>query len=102
MTAQPDEVEVTQYLRPDGRTKKVYAPVGIEHAKMAKDMTISSEVLTTGGVAIYVQFADEPVECEAVDIAENTKQSAPNDPVEVLKRLIERKRRERPLGTSTD
>lgn len=84
---QPGEVAVTQYLRPDGRKKTVFAPVGEEHAKRAEGMAISSEVLTTGEVAIYVRFADEKEESESIGLATNGP--GEKSPTNVLRRMID-------------
>ena len=83
-----DEVEVTQYIRPNGRTEQVYAPVGVEYVKMAeeKDLIISSEVLTTGEVAIYVRRVGQAEEEEKIELADNGP--GEDNPVEVLKRMI--------------
>lgn len=95
-----DEVEVIQYLKPSGRRRRMLAPVGKEHAEMAKDMVLSSEILSTGEVALYAYFQDEDEEeYGAIDLAEN----GPGDknPTAVLQRMIEKKFQER-LDTTTD
>jgi hypothetical protein len=93
MVKQPGEVEVTQYLRPNGRKKLVFADVGEECAKKAEGMRISSEVLTTGEVAIYVRFANEIEESESVGLAVNGP--GENSPANVLKRMIDERIRAR-------
>lgn len=86
---QPAEVEVIQFLRPDGRRRRMAAAVGEEYAAMAKDLILSAEELTTGDVAIYARKIGEPEEKEITEIAINGPGT--NSPIECLKRLIERK-----------
>ena len=40
-----DELEVIQYLRPDGRRRRMLAPVGVEYVKKAKNLIITAEWL---------------------------------------------------------
>lgn len=80
----PGEVEITQYLMPDGRKRKLKAYVGEELARLAQDMELSTEVLTTGEVAIYAKRGGE----EMMDLANNGP--GDNSPKTVLARLIER------------
>ena len=65
-TQLPGEVAVTQYLRPDGRTRLMYAPIGERHVRMVaeKDLVLSAEELPTGMVALYVRRNDQSVEEE--------------------------------------
>ena len=41
-------VELIQFLRPNGRRRRMIANVGIELAKKAENMILSCEELTTG------------------------------------------------------
>jgi len=90
-----DEVEVTQYLRPDGKKQRVFAQVGEDLAAKCGDLILSAEVLSTGLIAIYARFKDEGTEAEIMDLAEN----GPGDksPAAVLTKLITRKLAERGL-----
>jgi hypothetical protein len=95
---QPGEVEVIQYLRPDGKRRRMAVPVGEEHVKMAKDLILSAEELQTGEVAVYARKIGEPEEKEIMEIAQND----PGDksPPNCLKRLIEKKSKEDKDGHS--
>ncbi len=81
------KVEMTQYLRPDGRARKVYPEVEDEIAELAKDMFLSTEVLRNGTVTIYARFHDEGEEDEDLEFAENND----TDPIIKLAELIKRK-----------
>ena len=78
------EVEITQFLRPDGRRRRMLAEVGEELAAKAKNLIISTEELGTGKVAIYVRRKGS---AEHLEFAENGPGG--NSPTEVLKRMIE-------------
>ena len=82
------DVEIIQFLRPNGRRRRMLADVGEELAAKAKDLIISAEELQTGKVAIYTRRKSEPVEAERLELAENGP--GKNSPTEVLKRMIER------------
>jgi hypothetical protein len=90
MAKQRDEVEVTQYLRPFGRTQLVYAPVGEEYAIRANTaaLILSAEVLSTGIVAIYGRRPDQDESEETLELAQN----GPGDagPIEQLQKIIDR------------
>ena len=90
-----NEVWVTQYLRPDGRTQRVLATVTPEAKKISDNMNmlLSAEVLTTGQVAVYARFSDEPEENEGISIANNGP--GDNSPEAVLSALILQKATER-------
>lgn len=83
------EVKLTQYLRPNGTPRIMFADVGEDVARLADDMILSCEELTTGEIAIYARFQNEPEENEIMDIAVN----GPGDrsPMAVLTSLIRRK-----------
>lgn len=87
------EVEVIQHLRPEGKRRRMLADVGAEAAKKAEDMMLSAEELNTLRVALYARFTDEPEEKEITEIAENGPGA--DSPSECLKRLIEKKFKER-------
>jgi hypothetical protein len=57
-------------------------------------MIFSSEVLRTGEVAIYARWEGESEEYEKIEIGHNGP--GENTPTDALKRLIDRKRAERP------
>jgi len=83
------EVEVIQFLRPNGKRRRMGSPVGKEYVKKAKNMIISAEELTTREIVVYVRKKNEPKKKEISEIAVN----GPGDksPTECLKRLIARK-----------
>lgn len=87
-----EEVEVIQFLKPEGKRRRALAPVGEEYAKLAENMVLSAEELQTGELAIYVKYQDEPAEKEMVEIAENNP--GESSPTETLKRLIKFKTEE--------
>lgn len=82
------EVVVRQYLRPKGAALTVFADVGEEFAEKARKelLVISSEVLNTGEIAIYVRKKSEPEEDERMELAENGP--GENSPTNVLRRMI--------------
>jgi len=84
----PDEVEIIQFLRPDGKRRRMIATVGIEIAKKAKNLIISAEELITSEIAIYVRKIGEPEVNETMEIAVNGPGN--KSPNEVLKRLIKK------------
>jgi len=88
MPAQPNEVEVTQYLRPNGMPRQTFAPVGEDYVKKAEGMIFTAEVLTTWKVVIYGRRIGQPVDEEVSEIAENSP--GPNTPLEALRRIIDR------------
>lgn len=81
-----DEVELTQYLRPDGRKRKVFASVGEDIVNMSKGLILSCEELTTGQVAIYCRREGESEESERTYLAINGP--GPSSPTEVLIKAI--------------
>lgn len=82
----PEYIEVIQFLRPDGKRRRMALDVGKELVEMAKDMIISAEELTTGEVAVYVRVKGEPEVNETMEVAVNGP--GKNSPAECLKRLI--------------
>jgi hypothetical protein len=87
-----DEVEVIQYMRPDGKRRRTLAPVGKGFVEMAKDMVISTEQITVGRVVIYVRRKDEDGKREIMRIAQNGP--GRNSPTKVLRALIKKKAKE--------
>ena len=88
-----DEVEVIQFLRPHGKRRRMLANVGEEAAKKAADMVLAAEDLTTGEVVVYARSIAEDEENEISEIATNWQ--GKHSPTECLKRLIEKKFKER-------
>lgn len=86
-------IELTQYLRPNGRKEQCFINIGKKYVEMAKDMDLSCEVLTTGEVALYANYKDDPPENENIEIANNGP--GWNSPKKKLKRLIYRKYHDR-------
>lgn len=86
--ARSNEVELTQYLRPNGTPTKVFAPVGEDYVAKAKNLVLSAEVLTTGEVVIYARRRDESDEKEINEIATNGP--GEKSPTACLKHLIDR------------
>lgn len=84
--AGPGDVEIIQFMRPNGRRRRMLAEVGEELAAKSKGLIISVEELGTGEVAIYVRRKDESKESEHLELAENGP--GKNSPNEVLKRMI--------------
>ena len=84
----PGDVEIIQFMRPDGRRRRMLTYVGEELAAKAKDLIVSVEELGTGEVAIYVRRKGESEEAEHLELAENGP--GKNSPTEVLKRMIEK------------
>jgi len=64
-----DEIEVTQYLRPNGQKRKMYAKVGEDIAKKAEGLVLSAEMIPTGLIAIYARRRGDSE--EKMRLAEN-------------------------------
>ena len=77
-------VQVTQYLRPNGKQRLAWAEVPDEVAQAAdeKDLILSAEVLPTNEVAIYCRRESQSEEEERVYLAENGP--GENSPIEKL------------------
>lgn len=84
------KIEVIQFLRPNGKRRRMAVDVGEEFVVMAKDMIISAEELTTGEVAVYVRRKGEPEVNEIMEVAINGP--GKNSPTECVKRLIKKRR----------
>ena len=90
MRKRDNEIELTQYLRPNGKKRIVYAPVGVEYVKRGKGLILSCEELRTGQIAIYGRESSQAEEDEVVFLADNW--SGENEPTKVLQKLIDRLR----------
>lgn len=88
-----NEVQVIQYLRPDGRKREMLVEVGEDYVEKAQDMFLSAEELTTGEIAVYARFNDETDEDERLELAIN----GPGDknPTAMLQKVIDKKYTER-------
>lgn len=97
-----DEVEVTQYLRPNGKKRTIMCQVGKDHVEKSKNMILEAEVLPGNMVCFWVRFKDEEEELQFLDITYN----GPGDrcPENILKELIDRKyaTRQPQDGTKSD
>ena len=87
-----DEVEVIQYMRPDGKRRRMLAPVGKGFVEMAKDMVISADQITIGRVAIHVRYKNEEEKRKITRTAQNGP--GRNSPTKVLRALIKKKAKE--------
>jgi len=84
----PGEVEIIQFLRPDGKRRRMSAFLGEEFVKMAEDLILSAEDLGNGKVSIWARKTGQPEEQELIEIADNGP--GKNSPDNCLKRLINR------------
>jgi len=96
------EVELTQYMMPNGREVKVYCDVGKELADMAREkgMMLSTEMLMTGAVAVYGRLKGQDEEDELCEIADNFESDKSPDKIlkDVIKRLNEKSSQEENSG----
>ena len=83
---QNDELEIIQFLRPDGKRRRMSAKLTKELVRKAKNMIISAEELTTGKVAIYGRMVGVPIEKEYLLLADNCESS--NSPNNILEKVI--------------
>jgi hypothetical protein len=83
----PDAVEVIQFLLPDGRRRRMRAPVGEVTARLGREMVLTARLgLGTRAVVLGARFADEP---EALVIrAPAVNGPGPCSPCNVLTTLI--------------
>jgi len=79
-----DEVELIQFLRPDGKRRRMAATVGEKLAKKASALVLSTEVLPTGEIALYAKRLGASE--EKCFLAENGP--GKNFPTDVLIKLI--------------
>lgn len=84
-----DEVEVIQFLRPNGRRRKMFCSIGNEYHQKAQNLIISAEWTSEGTVILYCRNKDDPVELEKIEIANNGPYPVENSPSEKLKQLID-------------
>lgn len=84
-----NEVEIIQFLRPDGERRYMLCEVPEDVAKLSRDMIISAEELRMGEIAIYAHYKDEDEENEIMELASNGP--GENNPREVLVKVINRK-----------
>jgi hypothetical protein len=66
-----EDVEVCQYLRPDGRKRKMAAPLGKEYKEKVKGLVIAAEELMNGSIVIYIRHGDQPEEDEQCRVFQN-------------------------------
>ena len=83
-----DDVMVTQYLRPNGKTRIMYAPIGKEYVEKSKNMVCSAEELPNGTIVIYVRWDYQTDEEELLEFATNGP--GDNSPNEKLKGMIDK------------
>ena len=86
------EVEVIQYLRPDGKRRRMAVPLGEDYVEKAKDLILSAEELRTGEIALYARRKSRSTEHEFIELAENGPR--PESPDKKLRLLINRMRKE--------
>jgi hypothetical protein len=85
----PDEVEVIQYLRPNGLRRRITVPYKSDLIAKATGMIIEAECLPDGNVAIWVRNKDEDEEKQLLDIAVNGP--GERSPSTILEKLINEK-----------
>ena len=86
MSNKQGTVWITQYKRPHGEKERVYCRVSLETMLKAENMRLSTELLTTGKVAIYARFNDEEEEKERIELADNNE--GDKSPGKMLEKLI--------------
>lgn len=79
-------VTLTQYLRPDGRTRKVEVPLPDDIAEMASKQILSCEQINPLTVALWSRKKEWNEEIEMAELADNFESS--NSPDIALIRLI--------------
>lgn len=70
-TLSSTQVEVIQYMRPNGKRRRMAAEVGWEMARKSEDLILSAEILPTGRIALYARFIGQSEEEEHVKLAQN-------------------------------
>ena len=83
---QESEIEIIQFLRPDGRRRKMSTRINDELFQLSKNMILSAEELSTGKLALYGRYIGEDVESEYMLLADNY--GSENSPNKVLERVI--------------
>lgn len=81
-----DELEIIQFLRPNGIRRRMSTKLTTELVNKAKNIIISAEELTTGKIAIYGRKIGEPVESEYLLLADNFE--GDNSPNKILEKVI--------------
>ena len=81
-------VELTQFMRPDGRPVPVSTEVPDDVAELARGMVLTCEVLMSGQIVIYGRMADWDEEDELMAFASN--EPGPRQPDIVTANLIKR------------
>ncbi len=87
------EINLTQYLMPNGRPMATTTDIPDETANLAEGMILSCEVLMTGLVALYAKYPEDKEEDEFIEVSNNGPEVQ-----EALCKLILRKREERRKG----
>jgi len=82
-----NEVEIIQFLRPDGRRRRMAAVLGPTYVQMTENLILSAEDLGTGQIAIWARKVGEDEDQDKLKLADN----GPGDrePAIVLAELIE-------------
>ena len=83
-----DELPITQYLRPNGEKRIMFAPVGREYVEKAGGLVLSVEWLPTGKVALYGRRENESGDKEVCELADNGQ--GEREPTVILRKLIDR------------
>lgn len=87
------EIEVCQYLRPNGRTRRTFASVSDkELVRQSRYMFVSAEELTTGQVAIYARYKHMSSDTELIEICYNGPETT-TCLIKLLKNLIAREKK---------
>jgi len=89
---QDNEIEIIQFLRPDGRRRRMACEVPSEIKKLAENQILSAEELRTGEIIIYSRLISEETEKEILARAVNGP--GESSPQNVLEKIIKRKAEE--------
>jgi len=81
-----DEVEIIQFLRPNGKRRRMSCILNKELVKKTENMILSSEQLPTGKIAIYGRMVGQTDEKEYFQLADNGPGN--NSPTNVLIKVI--------------
>ena len=80
------DIEIIQFLRPNGKRRKMSTRLNDELFQLSKDMILSAEELSTGKLALYSRYIGEDVESEYMLLADNYESE--NSPNKVLEKVI--------------